>query len=162
MAGSSELIAAEADYAKEALAKSQPKTPWPLYVVAALCFVTDRILKSVALSGFSLGQGSSISFILFRNTGIAFSIPVPGLIFWPAAVFAVILLLATFIRSIKRDRRVAGILFFIILGAASNLIDRATQHATIDYLLLFGRSAVNIADGMIVGGLLTLALQKKR
>ena len=54
------------------------------------------------------------------------------------------------------DRMRAGIFFLILLGAFSNLIDRAFYGATIDYLIFFNRSAVNLADGMIIAGLLGL------
>lgn len=135
------------------------KTPWPWYVAAAFCFAADRGFKQLALSGFSAGEGGPAAFTLFKNTGIAFSIPVSDAIFWPAAIVAMLLLLGAYARSVRLEPGVAGILFLIILGATSNLIDRVIYDATIDYLLFFKRSAVNLADGMIVGGLLWLALR---
>lgn len=162
MAGSSGLRAAEAEYRKEVLAEPRKKMPWPPYAVAVLFFVADRVLKQVALAvGERAATGPAV-FTLFRNTGIAFSIPVSEKIFWPIAVAVFSLLVAAFANAVRKNALAAAPVFVILLGAASNLVDRALYGATIDYLLFFGRSAVNLADGMIVGGVLYLFLRERR
>ncbi|MEY4722913.1 MAG: hypothetical protein RLZZ324_426 [Candidatus Parcubacteria bacterium] len=152
----SEFRAAEAEYAKGALASGKPRAPWLSYAAAALCFIVDRACKAGALTGVTAGWRGTLEFTLFRNTGIAFSIPVPDLVFWPAAVMALALLAYAYARTCRRDPYGAGALMFILLGALSNLFDRAVYGATIDYLLIAARSAVNVADGMIIGGLVAL------
>ncbi len=133
------------------------KTPWLGYAAAVILFAADRLLKNYALS-LGAPTPALVQFALFRNTGIAFSIPLHDAIFWPVASATFLLLVAYFVASVRERPRRAAVVFAILLGAASNLLDRALYGATIDYLIFFGRSAVNIADGMIVGGLLLLLL----
>lgn len=162
MAGSSGLRAAEAEYRKEAAAEPKKKMPWPPFAVAVLFFVADRALKLLALSVGERAPAGPAAFTLFRNTGIAFSIPVPERIFWPVAIAVFCLLVATFANAVRKSGAAAAPVFVILLGAVSNLADRVLYGATIDYFLFFGRSAVNLADGMIVGGVLYLIFRERR
>lgn len=143
------------------LNQSDSRAPWPWYAAAVLCFALDRALKAFALSGVSYGTRGIAEFTLFMNTGIAFSLPVPEALFWPMALAALAALTYAFARQFRKAPVTAGIIFFVLAGAFSNLIDRAFRDAVVDYLLFFGRSAVNLADGMILGGLLMLALRRE-
>jgi lipoprotein signal peptidase len=159
--GRAELRAGEEAYLNEAVARKRKASPWLWYLVAGVLFFGDRWMKALALA---LGEGSgggAFQFALFKNGGIAFSLPLPDAIFWPAAFAVFVFLAVLFLRSPKRGASAVA-LSYVILGAASNLIDRALFGATIDYLIFFGWSAVNIADGMIVGGLLALLLLSHR
>lgn len=140
----------------------RPKPParaWPWFTAAVVLCAVDRGLKSLALSRGEAETPGAVAFTLFRNEGIAFSLPLSAAIFWPAAALVFAALLGLFVTSLRADKARAGILALVILGAASNLYDRATYGAIIDYLLFFNRSAVNVADGMIVAGLLALYLR---
>ncbi len=120
--------------------------------------VLDRVLKAAAVAGARFGiWKTSLVFELFRNTGIAFSLPISGPIVWlsSAAILAGVCALAVRdVRARRVDRMGAYILF--VLGASSNLFDRIAYGFTIDYLIFFSRSAVNVADGMIVAGAIWL------
>mgnify|MGYP001563437269 CR=1 FL=1 len=158
MAAHGDLRAAEAQYRSKALAtdKKMANGPWLWFAVAVLLFILDRFLKEIAIARGADPAPGIAAFSLFRNTGIAFSLPLPPAVFWPAAAVIFAVLLGFFARSLTRDLMRAGMLALIILGAASNLIDRFLYASIIDYLLFFGRSAVNVADGMIVAGLVAL------
>lgn len=158
MAAHGGLRAAEAEHRAEALAadKRKKKGPWLWYAAAVLLFLFDRALKEVALARGAVADPGVAAFSLFRNGGIAFSLPLPPIVFWPAAAVIFTALAIFFATSLRRDRTRAGVLFLIMLGALSNLIDRYLHGSITDYLLFFGRSAVNLADGMIVGGLVAL------
>ena len=124
-----------------------------LYALAAGSFVLDRIFKMLVLSAGPLGWPGVAEFTLFRNRGIAFSLPLPDAVFWPLALAILGLLIWGLFRVRRDPRRALPPLFaLIILGAVSNLLDRLAFGATIDYFLFFNLSAVNVADGMIVGG----------
>jgi lipoprotein signal peptidase len=142
---------------KAASTEQKRQAPWAWYAAAVLLFCADRLLKAAALAGVQAGARGTAEFTLFMNTGIAFSIPVADALFWPAAVTALVALVWMFARAFRTAPVTAAIVFFILAGAASNLLDRITHDATVDYLLFFGRSAVNLADGMILGGLVLLA-----
>jgi lipoprotein signal peptidase len=101
-----------------------------------------------------------VEFALFRNDGIAFSLPVPDIAFWPLALPVLAALIALWRTLRTKDAVGAALVVTVILGALSNIFDKALTGAVTDYLIFFGRSAVNIADGMIVGGVIALLLRK--
>ena len=136
------------------------KKPLLLFGVAVFLALADRCLKSLALIVGERGEGV-LRFSLFMNPGIAFSIPLAEIIFWPLAVAALVAL-GWLIRRAWINRTAAlPWLVMIALGALSNAYDRVVYGATIDYLMFFNRSVVNIADGMIVVGVLMVLLQEK-
>ncbi len=98
----------------------------------------------------------------FENTGIAFSLPFPNLLL----IIVTPLLLGFMLRAIVREthaprpRTLLGtqLLFF---GALSNFIDRLRFGATIDYIRV-ATSVVNLADIMIVLGVLLLLIRDKK
>lgn len=140
----------------------RPKPParaWPWFAAALALFAIDRGLKMLALSRGEAENSGAVAFTLFRNEGIAFSLPLSAAIFWPAAGVVLAVLLWLFVTALRTDKARAGVYALVILGAASNLYDRATHGAIIDYVLFFNRSAVNVADGMIVAGLFALYLR---
>ena len=149
---------AEGEY-RGIMRPKKPASAWPWFVAAIACFALDRVLKLAALSRGEADAPGAVAFTLFRNEGIAFSLPLPAAIFWPAAALVLTVLLWMFASAWRTDRSRAGVVLLVLLGAASNLYDRAAYGAIIDYLLFFNRSAVNVADGMIVAGLLALYLR---
>lgn len=121
-------------------------------------FLLDRLLKRAALSGFKMEFApGALTFDLFRNSGIAFSLPFSGPLVWilSVGILAAISLMAA--REFRARRYgLAGAFGLFLFGACSNLFDRVVYGFTVDYFIFFGRSAVNIADGMIVSGALWL------
>ncbi len=137
--------------------KTGNQTPWlPIAAAAVLC-VLDRVCKALVFVYPNLLPGDLFSFSLFRNEGIAFSLPFRGLLFWLAAlpIFAGVWV-ATVIAFRRRLYGPFIALVFVLFGAASNIYDRLAYGAVIDYLIFFRLSAVNLADGMIVGGILAV------
>jgi len=124
-------------------------------------FITDRVLKRAALSGVEKDFIPGVlQFDLFRNSGIAFSLPFSGPLVWilSVGILAAVCLLAAKEFRAKRTA-LAGAFGLFVFGACSNLFDRVVYGYTVDYLIFFGRSAVNVADGMIVAGALWLLLR---
>jgi signal peptidase II len=135
-----------------------------IYALGVGSLIIDRILKTAALAmDGSWGAQGWAEFTLFKNRGIAFSLPLPDVIFWPAALITLAVLLSFFVRqSRRRDPLLPPLLAVVIMGASSNLADRWLVGATIDYFLFFGRSAVNLADVMIVAGVAAILLTGQR
>jgi len=134
---------------------SNQKTPWLPIAAAAILSIVDSVCKAIVLAHPDLENKGFISFSLFRNEGIAFSLPFRGLLFWITAlpIFVGVCIAAVVAYRLQKNRLFMAFIF-VILGAASNIFDRLTHGAVIDYLIFFRVSAVNIADGMIVGGIL--------
>ena len=127
-------------------------------------FLLDRLLKRAALAGFEREfVPGALKFDLFRNAGIAFSLPFSGPLVWIASVgiLAAVSLMAA--REFRAKRyALAGAFGLFVFGACSNLFDRVVYGYTVDYLIILERSAVNVADGMIVAGALWLLLAGRK
>ena len=135
------------------------QTRWTL--IAAAAFILDRLLKGAALAGARAGGNNDFfHFALFRNDGIAFSLPFSGPLVWllSLGILAFIGRLAYKDFRTRHYKRAEAYLFFV-LGACSNLFDRIAYGFTVDYAIFFRLSAVNIADAMIVAGAAWLVLK---
>lgn len=124
-------------------------------ITIALCIaIFDAVMKTMASSLPQTTANPVIGFALHKNPGIVFDIPVPLVILAPLSL--VIIGVFAFIggRSHQSLARVGA--YVAILGAANNLIDRLVNGFTTDYIILFGTSAINLSDILIVIGTLLL------
>ena len=127
-------------------------------------FLLDRLVKRLALAGYEREFVPGVlKFELFRNSGIAFSLPFSGPLVW---ILSVGILAAVSLMAAKEFRAkryaLAGAFGLFVFGACSNLFDRVVYGFTVDYLIFFERSAVNVADGMIVAGALWLLMKGQK
>ena len=127
-------------------------------VFAALFGVLDVFLKYIALTRLSSDGRVSfpIDFILHKNEGIAFNIPLP----LPIIIAFSVLVLVTvppFVAKHWSDRKEQALgALVLLIGALGNLIDRIIHGFTTDYILLFGRSVINLSDILIITGVVML------
>lgn len=147
---------------------NKKKRPWPLLLVAVVLLSADRWFKGVtwAISPSGLAEdifGLPVDLRVFINKGAIFSLPMPDWLFWPLVMLATAALVWAWWRLRRPEPYAAAAIAFILIGGCSNVIDRLIVGGTIDYLIFFDRSAVNLADGMIVGGALAayLILRKR-
>ena len=111
---------------------------------------------------FSLA-GGLIRSTIHRNYGISFNLPIPT---WATLLITGLALGWAVAMLVERSRR-GQILPCLILGVfiggvIGNVYDRLTFGYVRDWLLLFGRSAINIADLLIASGILAwLAFAQK-
>ena len=138
------------------------------YIILAIFFVSlDRLFKILALNYYENIKIELISdyfsFTLAKNYYIAFSLPLSGPIL-SVFIIAIILILLYFcvILIKKQEYAQASCLIFVILGAISNIIDRIKYGFVIDYLDLKYFTIFNIADSMIVIGVVLLVILNKK
>jgi signal peptidase II len=138
-------------------------------LVAVVLLSADRWFKGVAWAAGTSGLaddifGLPIDLRLFINKGAVFSLPAPSWLFWPLALLAAAALAWAWWRLRQPEPYAAASIAFVLIGGLSNVIDRLMVGGTIDYLIFFDRSAVNLADGMILGGALAayLILRKRQ
>jgi signal peptidase II len=122
-------------------------------LLGAMFFCLDRYLKIIAIDSWPKISRPLIAgwlnFNFIPNYNIAFSLPFSGPIL---TIFIVLIIL--FLIGYLFYKRLAPLserlpLFFIILGASSNLWDRINYGYVIDYLDLRWFTVFNIADAMI-------------
>lgn len=126
----------------------------------ALIVVADEFIKFFALQRLpeesELADPGFVALGIHKNWGIAFDIPfrMPVIIIVSLIIGAVLAYVAY--RNWKKKPTVAIAALMIILGAAGNIYDRLVYGFTVDYLILFARSAINLSDVVIISGVILM------
>lgn len=131
--------------------------------VAGVGFVVDRVLKYVALEmdGGSVALlGETARFSLFMNDVMAFGLPVS--VEWTRVLSLVIFVGVLFlaIRGVRKSKWETGALLLVLSGALSNLFDRFYYGFVVDYIDIYQWSVFNLADVLIIGGIVLLMLYR--
>ncbi|PIP34003.1 hypothetical protein COX69_01385 [Candidatus Falkowbacteria bacterium CG_4_10_14_0_2_um_filter_48_10] len=136
----------------------------PLAVGVAGLLAFDRLFKSIAL--YLDGRPPLVlcpNFFYFEfaaNNGIAFSLPLSG--WWlNGSIILILCALAVWLIQEAQTNAPSQKIFFLLLvigGAASNLADRWLYVYVVDYLFLRYFTVFNLADAMIVAGVLGLSI----
>lgn len=135
--------------------------------MASATFVLDQWLKSALFANESLMNGSwllgLIRFTDHHNFGISFNIPVPHWLIIAIAIAAIIWAIYELRRLHSTFYNLQSLFLSIFIGGVlGNLFDRVAFGFVRDWLLLWNRSAVNLADGAILLGLIGYLFWTKR
>ena len=137
-------------------------------LLALAGFIVDRVIKYLLLQKFPdrefLLLGDWLKLKLAYNSGVAFGLPLNSYLI--LAAYVVILAAVAALTGIcyRRKQAAMAIIFsFIFAGGFSNLLDRLKFGQVIDYLDVKFYSVFNLADVMIVVGvLLIIAINWKK
>lgn len=144
--------------------KIGPNYSFILFLTISI-FTADRFLKYLSLFPPLNNEGVNLLGHWFRlklalNPGLAFGLPCPAFLIVPFYLIVVLVLFWFLIPAISRGERWLTLAFFLIFaGAFSNLLDRWRLDQVIDYFN-FKWTVFNLADLMIIGGLLIILLKK--
>ena len=133
-----------------------------VYIPGGFLFSLDQTLKYLARTNQEtvFVWKKIIGFEYYENNGVAFNLPLPNslvILLTPIIIFGMI---AFFLKN-KNNNFLHNLgATLIILGATSNYIDRILFGITIDYIRLF-TSIINLADLMIITGVILLILKSK-
>lgn len=131
-----------------------------VYIAIIFFIGLDRFLKILSLADSSRQLnliGEILKFKFEANRYIAFSLPLAGNLLVAIIgliIFSLILAFVFYVR--KREYNKLLPLGLVILGAGSNLLDRIKYGYVIDYLDLKYFTVFNLADVMIVIGVVLL------
>jgi lipoprotein signal peptidase len=101
-----------------------------------------------------------LTFLL--NKGIALSVPLTGAVGLGIILALFFALVAWFVFSVWQRRWVrSSLLFAVLLGAGSNIADRLLYGGVVDYLQVVFPSVINLADVMVVAGIVALLVVPK-
>lgn len=132
-----------------------------LFALIALDRATKIIMVSWSAERRPLLFPGLLELTSHENYGIIANIPLPGAFILIVTAIAIVILSVGILRAMRRNAFFTALPLVVILaGAIGNLWDRIAQGYVYDWLLLFGRSAVNIADGCIVVGLVWYLAQE--
>jgi len=135
--------------------------PWLIIITISLV-ILDSVLKFLALNKLpeegSLLHPGFLTLALHKNPGIAFDLRLSMPIILIFSIFIGLILTYVGFKNLKKQPQVAVYTFMIIIGALGNLFDRIVYGFTVDYILILGRSVINIADLIIVFGMVGLLI----
>jgi len=139
---------------------------WNAAQGAVIIFFIDRFTKIFLISNIAIERvptpNGLVTLIHHENYGIIANFPLPLAVTVLVTAFVIILVLGATWTAIKDNKpRQAGALGVLLGGAIGNLFDRVTQGYVFDWILLFGRSAINLADIAIVTGALWYFLLRR-
>jgi len=127
---------------------------------------SDQLLKwwVIKKGGFFIIQ-DFLDVDFYKNYGIAFGIPIPYYVLFPLILVALVLIIGRYWKELVRGNDWVWLACLLIIGgAASNLFDRLYWGYVVDFIHFSFGSTFNIADVLVVGGvvvLLWLELRKK-
>ncbi|OGL87604.1 hypothetical protein A3I42_03680 [Candidatus Uhrbacteria bacterium RIFCSPLOWO2_02_FULL_49_11] len=126
-------------------------------IIVSALFVLDRLLKWRAFTNPPSPQDGF--FVYHQNPGIAFSLPLPPVSLITLLILGVATVAWFYIQQRKKSARHALPYLLILAGAVSNIIDRPLSGGVIDYFFLSPLGLYfNLADVMIVGGMITIVI----
>lgn len=138
---------------------------WLLIPVAGIVLL-DEWLKILALKRLpedgSLLADTFITLGIHKNYGIAFDIPFKLELIVIFSIVIGIFLLRVAHQNKDRHPDITFSCAMIVIGALGNLYDRMTYGFTVDYIIVLGRSAINLSDIIIVTGVILLLLASRR
>lgn len=146
--------------------KSSKFSIYFLLIPLACIVLLDEWLKSRALAFLpdetTITQPGLIDFAVHKNFGLAFDLPFRLEFVVAISVLIGLVLLHTAWKTWGNRPDIAFSSLAIILGALGNLYDRLAYGFTVDYIIIFGRSAINFSDAVIVLGVISLLLLSSR
>ncbi len=138
---------------------------WPV-VFAGLIFALDRLSKYVFMHVSDVGPHIFSDFITLTkhwNHGLIANAPVPTLLIVIVSCLAIFGIAILWRREARKQNLSALFaLACVLAGAVGNLWDRLVWGAVFDWLLLGGRSVINLADAAIFIGTLWYIVQEHR
>jgi signal peptidase II len=138
---------------------------WPV-IFAGLLFALDRVSKYVFMYADETKShlfSSLITLTKHWNYGLIANLAVPAPLIIGTSCLAILGILLLWRREARKQHLSALLaLACILAGAAGNLWDRLTWGGVFDWLLLGGRSVINLADITIFAGTLWYITQEQR
>lgn len=138
---------------------------WFLLPALVLVLVDEKI-KAFALKNFedeqTLVNPNIINFAIHKNWGLAFDIPFRREFILLISVVIGFFLLEMIVKNFKSHPKIAFSSLIILIGAIGNVFDRIYYGFTVDYMIFFGRSALNLSDLLIIFGVVILLISSRR
>lgn len=138
----------------------------PILLLVSGIIVLDEWIKRYALNVFpaetAVTDPGFFHLLVHKNNGIAFNIPFDMSVIIGASVILGGALLHIAYKNRHKHPDIATAALVIVIGALGNLYDRVVYGFTVDYMLIGGRSAINLSDIIILSGVVWLLLAGRR
>jgi signal peptidase II len=138
----------------------------PILLLVSGIIVLDEWVKRYALTAFppeaNVTDPGFFHLLVHKNNGIAFNIPFDMSVIIGASVVLGGALLHIAYKNRENHPDISTAALVIVIGALGNLYDRIVYGFTVDYMLIGGRSAINMSDIVILSGVVWLLLASRR
>lgn len=138
---------------------------WFLLPAVVLVLVDEKI-KAFALKHFedeqTLVNPDFFNLAIHKNWGLAFDIPFRREFILLISVVIGYFLIEMIVKNFKSNPKIAFSSLIILIGAIGNVFDRIYYGFTVDYMIFFGRSALNLSDLLIIFGVVILLISSRR
>lgn len=126
--------------------------------LGVILFAVDRILKHFALKLLSASEGffitQNLGVKLFRNDRFTGVVWLPNFITIGIIVIFFIFIIVLLLKELRGSKRKGVMALTVLLvGAASNALDRLAYNTVIDFLVI-GPWVINLADIFIITGVI--------
>lgn len=141
-------------------------TRYALVLGSAGVVLLDAWLKRLALRTFpadtTVVDPGIFALVVHKNPGLAFNIPMQIPVVLTISVLLGLALIWIAWKHRKEQSDVTAAALMVFIGGLGNMWDRASFSYTVDYLLFFGRSALNLSDFVIMGGIIWMLWAGKK
>lgn len=147
--------------------RSSPRWIWFATALATILTVADSVAKVAIQTTLPAGRvvvfPKVLALFLHYNAGLVANIAIPMPII-VAITLAVLVGCVAWLRAAMRTNDITTQigLILILFGGVGNLTDRLADAQTTDYLLLFEHTVVNLSDGLVLAGILWIAVVSLR
>lgn len=121
----------------------------------------DQIIKYLVVV-FLQGRVELLPFIsisLEKNSGIAWSIPIPPIILIPLSLILLVIIPYLAVTSLNLEKKLSQIaLCLLIGGGAGNVIDRILHGYVVDYISVGLWPVFNLADAFLTIGIFIILI----
>ena len=134
-----------------------------LLILISLDLITKFYVSSYLLINQSIKINKFFDIIYVQNFGVSFGLFANIIPYWLLVIIAILVVLLIFYLMVTSSKNFEKISYFIIIiGAASNIVDRAINGYVIDFISLhynnFYWPAFNFADIYITVGIIMLMI----
>ncbi|OGL62237.1 hypothetical protein A3C09_01695 [Candidatus Uhrbacteria bacterium RIFCSPHIGHO2_02_FULL_47_44] len=133
---------------------------------AVLLVLLDEWIKAFALTHFpdesTLVDPGFLNLAIHKNWGLAFDIPFRREFILLISIVIGYFLVEMIVKNFKSHPKIAFSSLMILIGAIGNVFDRVYYGFTVDYLIFFGRSALNLSDLLIILGVIFLLISSRQ
>ncbi len=130
-----------------------------IFSLGIIVFIVDRIIKNIFYNQQLITKNGWLAYT--QNYGIAFGLHLPKAFLITLNIFLLLWLTGWLIKVWSdKNSPLAGLIFLIMLGGYSNLLDRFKFGFVVDYINLKIWPVFNLADMLIVVGIIILIFQK--
>ena len=133
------------------------------FIFISLDLISKYFIKTNIELNHSIYLNNFLDFVYVQNYGVSFGLLSGAVSYWLLVIIGLIIVLfVIYLMTISKKKFEKLAYFLIIIGAISNILDRAINTFVVDFILLHYKNyywpAFNLADIYITMGIIVLIM----